>query len=110
MREITVVMIIFWMVLVSSILWAVGYKTANAQEFYSELPEPDCRPHGELETLFYNDYGEVMKEETVDENGVITQLWTNPTTGTFSVLVIPNDGTSCGTVVGRLEKLITEGL
>ena len=77
------------MLTVALILILIGSMRAEAQG----IP---CAPTGVIEQHLEADYGETLRESReAPVPGGMAHLWTNGSTGSYSVLINPQDGLTC---------------
>lgn len=87
------------MLTVALILILIGIMQAEAQS----IP---CAPTGVMEQQLGAKYGETLRESReAPVPGGIAHLWTNGSTGTYSVLINPQDGLTCLIDAGQSNSL-----
>lgn len=73
-----------------------------------------CGPLDQLAELLEREYGEAVHSEGLADSGAIMQLWANPETGSWSIVIILPDGLAClpaaGSAYSRLEPVRGEAL
>lgn len=85
--------------LILGVLSIMAVQAASAQG----IP---CAPTGVIEQQLADEYGEALRDEReADVPGGIAYLWTNGSTGSYTVLINPQPGMTCVIGDGQSDSL-----
>ena len=83
--------------ILATLLFVVGLATSSAwAELMVQPATVLCGPADELRSILTDEYGEkLVQQGTVTGNEFMAQLWRNPTTLTWSFLILNTGGGAC---------------
>lgn len=87
-------------VLIILVAWAIGIGLA-AFSFWEASANPNCGEKEQTRAKLHDDWKESVVFSGVDNRGVLLEVWANPDTGTFTVVLHTTVGIACLVAAGK---------